>query len=259
MDIASKWGLALLRAEECPPVLGDLAELIGAGSILMSRHDHDRDRGELLHVHEPSRGKLMARARRSMAWDVFGGDLQTMRPGALVRHSDLRRHEALDDISDLALAVLGRRQSTTELLEFQFDRVPLPHDMALLEIMMPVFARSWSRVHDGTAAGAERPQVRVADLLDPDNPAGLTRSEFRICGLIEQGRLPQEIVNELCISLATFRSHMRSVYIKTGVSGQLELSHLLHAQSLHRRRAQSRDQFASHAPERSGPVRRHPA
>ena len=66
-----------------------------------------------------------------------------------------------------------------------------------------------------------------------NNPARLTRSEFRLCMLVQEGGLPDKVADVLQISKSTFRSHLRSIYSKTGVTGHVELVHLLHQSVVH--------------------------
>ncbi|MCB1356193.1 MAG: hypothetical protein KDK53_06725 [Maritimibacter sp.] len=40
--------------------------------------------------------------------------------------------------------------------------------------------------------------------------------------------MPEDIATALNVKKSTLRSHMRAIYNKTGVSGQVELVHLLH-------------------------------
>ncbi|MGR3342619.1 MAG: helix-turn-helix transcriptional regulator, partial [Paracoccaceae bacterium] len=60
-----------------------------------------------------------------------------------------------------------------------------------------------------------------------ENPAGLSRSEYRICCLIQEGMAAKNIANQLNIQESTVRSHLHSIYSKTEISGQMELLHSL--------------------------------
>lgn len=56
---------------------------------------------------------------------------------------------------------------------------------------------------------------------------GLTPTEARLAGLLAQGRSLQEVGEQLRISLGTARTHLKSIFLKTGASRQSELVRLL--------------------------------
>ncbi len=55
------------------------------------------------------------------------------------------------------------------------------------------------------------------------NPANLSRAEFRVCLLLSHGLSVKGVTDELRLSEATVRSHLRSVYSKTETTGHAEL------------------------------------
>ena len=59
--------------------------------------------------------------------------------------------------------------------------------------------------------------------LSCDNPLGLTRSEFRVCERVVRGFSVKRIAADLDISPHTVRSHLRSIFAKTGTDSQREL------------------------------------
>ena len=65
------------------------------------------------------------------------------------------------------------------------------------------------------------------DLLDTSNPAELSRSEYRICAMVREGLLARAIADELGVSESTVRSHLHSIYAKTGATGHVDLLHRL--------------------------------
>lgn len=56
---------------------------------------------------------------------------------------------------------------------------------------------------------------------------GLTGAEARVAGLIAQGRRPAEIAEEIELSVHTVRHHIKSIYRKTGVHSQSQLTALV--------------------------------
>ena len=70
-------------------------------------------------------------------------------------------------------------------------------------------------------------QDKVVAALDATNPLGLTRCEFRVCTLVREGLVTKSIAEALGVKVSTVRSHMHSIYLKAGVSGHVELLHML--------------------------------
>jgi DNA-binding NarL/FixJ family response regulator len=52
------------------------------------------------------------------------------------------------------------------------------------------------------------------------DPAGLTRREREILGLVAEGRSNQEIATELVLSIRTVERHLATIYQKLGVHGR---------------------------------------
>ncbi|WP_420585308.1 helix-turn-helix transcriptional regulator [Ruegeria sp.] len=59
--------------------------------------------------------------------------------------------------------------------------------------------------------------VEDALIMSTENPAKLTRAEWRVCVLISRGLSAQAIGAELGIGPATVRTHLKHVYSKTGL------------------------------------------
>ena len=64
-------------------------------------------------------------------------------------------------------------------------------------------------------------------ILGISNPAKLSRAEFRVCLLLSRGLSIKGVTDELSLSEATVRSHLRSIYSKTEASGLPELVYRL--------------------------------
>jgi DNA-binding CsgD family transcriptional regulator len=56
---------------------------------------------------------------------------------------------------------------------------------------------------------------------------GLTRVEARLAARLANGQSVEEIANEFSVSLNTARTHLKSIFNKTGVRRQSELVALL--------------------------------
>lgn len=56
---------------------------------------------------------------------------------------------------------------------------------------------------------------------------GLSRAEAAIAGGLMEGRRPEEIAERRNLRITTVRTHICSIYLKTGMSRQAELVRLL--------------------------------
>ena len=56
----------------------------------------------------------------------------------------------------------------------------------------------------------------------PSYPDGLTRREVEVLGLVAQGKINQEVADELVISLRTVAHHVTSILSKSGTSNRTE-------------------------------------
>lgn len=185
---------------------------------------------------------------RPLGLALVPDDPRQMRPGTLWALSELEP-SSLDALEprarlwmadrgfrDAALILLGRGDSTLDLLEFYavagigarrrgdcaflaglsaeaWERRPKGRISALLRAVNPIEERA--------GAGA------VKDPLAAENPWGLTAAELRICALIRDGIDPSDLVAHTGSSVSTVRSHLRNIYSKAQVTGQVGLVRVL--------------------------------
>lgn len=134
---------------------------------------------------------------------------------------------------EFVVMVLSSAGATRDHLELHFrDRLTPAQDRALGAIL-PEMARVWSLRRVGMVtrsivnhrSPAMRPQRSVLrqPILSMDNPAQLSRAEFRVCLLLSRGLLVQAVAEELSLSEATIRTHLRNIYAKTDCSCLAEL------------------------------------
>lgn len=139
-------------------------------------------------------------------------------------------HEAL-------LIPLSSWGETTDVLEC-FLSAPLdrPRRQAL-ESLAAAAAEAWGRRPKGRIARILRSAPSIDERLIParanahplseSNPLRLTAAELRLCDLIKRGVHLAEAGRILGISDSTVRSHLRNIFAKSGVAGQLGLVRLL--------------------------------
>ena len=140
-------------------------------------------------------------------------------------------------LREAMLIPLSSASDATDVLEFYMS-APLdgPRRLALETLSLAV-AEAWGRRPEGRIARILRaaPAINANLALDrpnlhplsQSNPLGLTAAESRICSLIQRGADLTEASKELSITDSTLRSHLRSIFAKTGVAGQVGLVRLL--------------------------------
>jgi DNA-binding CsgD family transcriptional regulator len=243
VSIASKWAHAASSGKDLNSVLTDFRKLVSAETVQVVRRMSHFDRTRMIARQTESDGKLFSRPARSFASAMLGDMLHKTHCGnvffmtALLSDSDTKDYLEPLGLRDVGIVSLSNEDDCTDFLEFHFNFRLVDHDRQLLQVLGPVLSKSWSDRTAGVAAAhlAKNPfptaracEKAFENILSTRNPAGLTRSEFRICMLVQEGGLPDKVTDVLQISKSTFRSHLRSIYFKTGVAGHVELVHLLH-------------------------------
>lgn len=180
---------------------------------------------------------------RSFARSVLGEYLDKPKPGSIWLRS------MIEDKLDPSLGLFHRSRNLSELVVIpleigdkknDFIEVHFPfklqlHNHAVLSMLADTLARTWHnrspgtftekvlkrRTHDAGAAIA-------APILSAENPARLSRAEYRVCLLLSHGSSIENARRELGVTMPTIRSHLRNIYAKTNTNGQSELLyHLL--------------------------------
>jgi DNA-binding CsgD family transcriptional regulator len=251
MLFQTKWTECLHGAGALRETLSDLLDLTGARVAHLTRHCGLTGRHRT--IASLDRG---AREGERPMTTPLGPSLLTRsgaaaRAGTLWTLGELDRAEtdALDDralrwmadrrLRDTAVIPLDRAGSDLDLLELHFA-APLSAPLrAELDVAATAMSAAWQRRQKGriarllsaTPAIAERlaqdaPGTQPSP-LSPANPLGLTAAELRICVLFRNGHPPQQMAQHLKVSESTLRTHLRSIYAKAGVAGQLDLVRLL--------------------------------
>lgn len=71
-----------------------------------------------------------------------------------------------------------------------------------------------------TPGGTDR---GLKSILSAENPARLSRAEYRVCLKLSRGRTLESVQFELGVTRATVRTHLRNIYAKTNTTSQPEL------------------------------------
>lgn len=173
-------------------------------------------------------GPPIARPRAASVW------LSSSDDDAGDRDPALESWQVRRGLGEFAVLVLTGGPGARDHIELHFRAALVPETQAALGAVLPTMARTWTNRQVGLVtrtvinhrlAGEpvpDRPAAR-AMLLGAANPARLSRAEFRVCLLLSRGLSVVGVAEELSVSEATVRSHLRSIYSKTGTSGLAEL------------------------------------
>ena len=178
-------------------------------------------------------GQTLSRAKPGTLWSMHELDrdaVSRLEPRVVAWMEERGLREAM-------LIPLSSTSDATDVLEFYLS-APLdgPRRLALETLSLAV-AEAWGRRPEGRIARILRaaPAINANLALDrpnlhplsPSNPLGLTAAESRICSLIQRGVDLTEASKALSITDSTLRSHLRSIFAKSGVAGQVGLVRLL--------------------------------
>ncbi|MCV2882966.1 helix-turn-helix transcriptional regulator [Actibacterium sp. XHP0104] len=251
MDVVADWVSVLRGKGSLCKGLSGFMRLFDADGALLLRKSSDRVSLRQIAVCDVHDHKFPAVPRRSYAQQMLNDHLSDLSNGALVTLSECEREGLLsrdamitlrtqlsaNGIREVCVIRLCNSKHQADLLELHLAHSPSSRALEMIAALAPTIAKTWSDRLPGTAERAAG-QVRVhrmqemADpaslpILDAANPLGLTRSEFRVCTLVREGITVREIARKLAVQEATVRSHLRSVFMKTGTSCHVELLHRL--------------------------------
>lgn len=198
-------------------------------------------------------------AGRTVAWDraaldVRGGRLDcgfarsllapyfdAARPGSLWFRSmseegkspDLVDFHAARQLRELVVIPLESNARFIDTIEVHFDTRLRAHQQIMLNALGPVLARTWQNRAQGLFTEsllrlAPTPvAVRLAPILSIENPARLSRAEYRVGLMLSRGLSVDHVKAELGIRDSTLRTHLGNLYAKTGASNLSELVYRL--------------------------------
>ncbi|PWJ20299.1 response regulator transcription factor [Jannaschia seohaensis] len=230
------WYEAMDGALPLRRALEALTEAFGADAAAVSRYAQGRGRPHLVvHDRRPP-GAAVPGLARAYTHCVLGEFARRARPGSVWQSSmvsdldpALTVFQKRRAMRELLVCPLGGRGGSDDYLELHFDHPVSGPDLGRITMAAVTLHRAWQaaegrqffdRVVDaGPGVGPEE----GVDLLACDNPARLSRAEFRVCLLLSRGLSNTAVRGELKIANTTLRAHLRSIYCKTGVENKAEL------------------------------------
>lgn len=254
LDGIASWCGALHGSMPLDEALAALAQAISADLCILSRDARSEGKPRIVADYDISKSdRHNDQVRRAFSPDVLGEYYGKMRRGSawfLSDHQDdtgfectgglasWRLSRGIVDIVVVGLESTGLQQ---DYMEFHFSNTLGREDKEEIEALLPTLVRAWSGRKTGLVTQAQMDDRMVqarasakanrlkadAPLLGTSNPAKLSRAEFRVCLLLSRGLSIKGLTDELGLSEATVRSHLRSIYSKTNVSGLPELVYRL--------------------------------
>ena len=251
LDGIAGWCGGLHGSMPLKDALATLASGLGAEAAAITRHHVNEDRPRTVAVHDvregdldvpllkrglarDAMGYLYGKARASTAW--FLSDLLTDRAWTgtdLLENWQIAR--GIAEIVSLPLAADARHR---DFIELHFASGFTHGERLELETLVPTLVRSWAGRKPGLVTEASMDDRMIAarrivaqagqirrgvPVLDMSNPVNLSRAEFRVCLLLSRGLSVKAVTDELGLSEATVRTHLRSIYSKTETTGMPEL------------------------------------
>jgi DNA-binding CsgD family transcriptional regulator len=262
IDVVAEWVEALQGNASMPDAFARLITELGADAALLVRTHLKDMRVVRVHSCDPLGARFGITLDTSFADGCFGQAIMKPRPATVwissshaagdtnANHAPLADWQARRRHQDFAVLVLTGGPVTRDHIELHFRRTPPLALQAAMGVVLPTIARAWASRRVGLVADlstAPRAASRVDTkgnsspaLLSTANPSRLSRAEFRVCLLLSKGLTSGAVADELSLTDATVRSHLRSIYAKTGAGSLAELMFLLlapqRAQSEQRRR-----------------------
>jgi DNA-binding CsgD family transcriptional regulator len=237
------WCEALNGAVPLQKALEELASGLGAEAGVIVRTQLNDPRPVRIAICDLAREPQVRPLQRSFADAYFGPLIYRARAATVWQaraHADdatgdpsLAVWQAARRMKEFVVLILSSGPNTRDHVELHFRDFLSPDCEATIVAMLPDMVRVWSGRRVGLITRTiinHRPgeplgfpgSARVK-VLDSDNPMRLSRAEFRVCLLLSRGLMVQAVASALCLSEATIRTHLRSVYAKTDCGSLPEL------------------------------------
>ncbi|MGI9388555.1 MAG: helix-turn-helix transcriptional regulator [Boseongicola sp.] len=254
LDGIASWCGALHGSMSLDLALEAVSRAIGATAAALSRDARSSGKIKLVAEFDTAAGDRTINAlRAAYAPEVLTKYYNKMRGGSvwyLSEHQDDSDFEMSRGLASWRLSrgivevVVVALESTGlqhDYLEFHFTRELQRAEREDLERVFPILVRAWYGRRTGLVTQAQMDEriQRARELaeenrISPDepllgysNPARLSRAEFRVCLLLSRGLLVKAVTEELGLSEATVRSHLRSIYSKSDTTGLPDLLYRL--------------------------------
>lgn len=240
----AEWAVTLQGQTPMLKGLGRLREAFGAEAIALTRVGCSPGSGShVLTVDGRSGQPNVSLVDRSYAKGLLGPYLLKPREASTwftgVSASDeeypaLQQFQRRRGFAEFVVIVLEVEEKAVYFLELHFQHRLRAQTHGIVNELAGILSSMWKqrstgRFSEALIKGSVAPVAeqmrkgRPVDMLTASNPAQLSRAEFRVCSLLARGLSTTRLRQELDISASTLRSHLRSVYHKTGTSNLADL------------------------------------
>lgn len=251
LDGIAAWCGGLHGSMSLARALESLSHGVGAKAAAISRHFHRTEEApRTVAIYAGSfevpltkpychhvLGYQFGRARSGTVWFLE----EMLDDPAWAPSYDLDEWLSAGEPREIAVIPLASTTQHMDYIEFHFDQPFSRSGQHAFEALVPTIERSWKgrkpglvaqATADGRALLARRPEAPgptnwTTSILGMDNPAGLSRAEFRVCLLLSRGLSVKAVSQDLNLSENTVRSHLRTIYGKTETSSLPELIYLI--------------------------------
>lgn len=222
------------------PLLRSL-EVLGTGLnaeiVAVARYPLDSSSAARSVIWDRKGDNLTGAGKRCYARALIGSYLDAARAGSLWFRStvetnganELAEFHAARQLRELAVIPLQASSKFVDTFEIHFSDRLRGQQQVVLTSLAPVLARTWRNRAEGLFTEAllrvsrSTDRTEIGRILSAENPARLSRAEYRVSLLLSRGLSLQEVKAELCIRDSTMRSHLSSLYAKTNCSSLGEL------------------------------------
>ncbi len=248
VDGVANWCDALNGGVSLQQALVGLLRALGAEAGMIVRTHRSDFRPIAIATHDADHQHSGRPLRASFADGYFGTSMRVPRTASIwlaSAHDNetgpdcspaLREWQAPRRLAEFAVLVLSGGPTTRDHIELHFSQRLAPETQHVLTALLPTLARTWAARQVGLITRTvvnhrvvNRPAIdhTTRPLLSTVNPAHLSRAEFRVCLLLSRGLSVAGISEELKLSDATIRTHLRNIYAKVNTTSLAELVFLL--------------------------------
>lgn len=250
-DFLVRWAECLHGSGNLRETLALFADLTGSRVVNVLRFDPETGRQRTITCFDLDARDGKRPLTKGLAPSLLRRHGAYARPGTIwtLSETDRVQQDNLDKLSqrwmadrgfgEVVVIPMGRSDTDLDAIEFYCVKPLEDTDDPTLKWLASSAADLWSRRRKGLIARLLRsvpamterlqgPDLEPpANILSSENPCRLTAAETRICTLIQAGYGLNEIGARIGVAEATVRSHLRSIYAKTGAAGQVGLVRIL--------------------------------
>lgn len=249
VDGVANWCEALNGGVSLQTALTRLLRAVGAEAGMLVRTHRSDFRPIAIASHDMRANAVERPLRMSFADGFFGPPMQVPRSASIwlgsaqANEAGQESNPALTvwqgsrGLKEFVVLVLAGGTTVRDHIELHFNHRLTQDILQTLSALLPTLARTWAARQVGLVTRtvvnhrlASRPNLAEPTsrpILSSTNPARLSRAEFRVCLLLSRGLSVAGISEELKLSDATIRTHLRNTYAKVNTNCLAELVFLL--------------------------------